>query len=412
MAKRVAVILAGGGALGAYEVGALKALAQGLAPGVGPLEASMFLGTSVGAFNATFLAAQGDIPLAEAVTRLESVWLNRIADRGGGNGVYRLRLNPAQFLDPLKIARDPLRFWRRWFHDSAFLTKGALRTIRETKFGRDGLFLSHWISDLDFNNLLSTYPMERMIDEVINFSALKRSPKKLYIATMDWDTTEAIFHTEKTLNQTEGPRVVRAACSVMGIFPFVWIDKRQICDATPVLETPIAPAIDAGIDHIHIIYLWPDTLLSKDGAAFQGTIRKLYRSAILPFGSDLFRQSRDIDHDNRFFIYSEEIRQGLAKGLHEKVVNEFAQRLRERMEMPVQGKVGMNVFRPRRELSYSPRDILNFKIDFIEHLIKRGYEDTRDNKCNTPECYGLKGFTGSLFGHFSSDEQLGMKLAK
>ena len=62
--ERVALVLSGGGALGAYEVGVLKALCQGLCPGLGPrkLEATLRVGTSVGAFNAAFLAARVRAP--------------------------------------------------------------------------------------------------------------------------------------------------------------------------------------------------------------------------------------------------------------------------------------------------------------------------------------------------------------
>lgn len=53
---RVAVVLAGGGAHGAYELGALSALLPALAErGAQP---SLFVGTSVGAINAACLAPE------------------------------------------------------------------------------------------------------------------------------------------------------------------------------------------------------------------------------------------------------------------------------------------------------------------------------------------------------------------
>lgn len=62
---RVAFVLGGGGHLGAYEVGMLKALLEaGIAP-------DLVLGTSVGAVNGAVLAAD---PTLHAVDRLERMW--------------------------------------------------------------------------------------------------------------------------------------------------------------------------------------------------------------------------------------------------------------------------------------------------------------------------------------------------
>ena len=58
--NRTAFVLSGGGATGAYEVGIMKALMNGESPVTGhkPPEVGSFVGTSVGAYNASFMAAQ------------------------------------------------------------------------------------------------------------------------------------------------------------------------------------------------------------------------------------------------------------------------------------------------------------------------------------------------------------------
>jgi NTE family protein len=62
----LAFVLGGGGARGALQVGALRALLEiGLAP-------DLLVGTSIGAANASFLAVEGCTP--EAVDRLEAAW--------------------------------------------------------------------------------------------------------------------------------------------------------------------------------------------------------------------------------------------------------------------------------------------------------------------------------------------------
>ena len=66
MSGRTAFVLAGGGSLGAVQVGMLKALVRN---GVVP---DLVVGASVGAINAAYFAA---VPSAEGVARLERVWL-------------------------------------------------------------------------------------------------------------------------------------------------------------------------------------------------------------------------------------------------------------------------------------------------------------------------------------------------
>jgi NTE family protein len=75
-ADRTAFVLGGGGALGACEVGMLKALAEA---GVVP---ELILGTSVGAVNGALFAAD---PTASGVARLEELWhgVNESAIFGG-----------------------------------------------------------------------------------------------------------------------------------------------------------------------------------------------------------------------------------------------------------------------------------------------------------------------------------------
>lgn len=68
----VGLVLSGGGARGAYEIGVLSALAPVLeARGERP---DVIVGTSAGAINAALLAADAHIPFASAVRRAEGTW--------------------------------------------------------------------------------------------------------------------------------------------------------------------------------------------------------------------------------------------------------------------------------------------------------------------------------------------------
>ena len=88
--RKLAFVLSGGGARGALQVGALRAL---LEAGIQP---DLMVGTSIGAVNATYLAIQG-INLA-GVSELEAAWLDaKEADLLPPN---YLRLALRSFLNP------------------------------------------------------------------------------------------------------------------------------------------------------------------------------------------------------------------------------------------------------------------------------------------------------------------------
>src|SRR5712692_5108159 len=113
--SHLALVLACGGARGAYQVGVLAGLAERL-PG---LEFPILSGMSVGAINTFYLAAHPG-PLSAAVTGLRAEW-----DRLTSDAVYRVR--------PIRLARAMVRWaWpgrhpRARRHPAVARVPGALR---------------------------------------------------------------------------------------------------------------------------------------------------------------------------------------------------------------------------------------------------------------------------------------------
>lgn len=70
--KKTGLILSGGGARAAYQIGVLRAIAESL-PNDYPVPFDIICGTSAGGFNATGLATHASC-LHDGVTMLESVW--------------------------------------------------------------------------------------------------------------------------------------------------------------------------------------------------------------------------------------------------------------------------------------------------------------------------------------------------
>src|ERR1700682_5706115 len=89
-----ALVLSGGGAYAAYEVGVMKALIAGVSPATGltPLDPAIFSGSSAGSVNAAFMASQPAATLSSTVQYLEDLWVDQIAeDSASCYGAVRYR---------------------------------------------------------------------------------------------------------------------------------------------------------------------------------------------------------------------------------------------------------------------------------------------------------------------------------
>jgi len=106
-----ALILMGGGARAAYQVGVLKAVAallrdarRGLDPGIaqGQNPFPILVGTSAGAINATALACRAD-NFQDAVAQLVNVWENFHADQVYRSDLFGVMRSGARWLSLLSL---------------------------------------------------------------------------------------------------------------------------------------------------------------------------------------------------------------------------------------------------------------------------------------------------------------------
>lgn len=120
MKKKIALILSGGAARGAYEAGVIKALLPELEKhGAG---ISILSGTSVGSINASYLASIMHLPVKEIVENLEHYWLTFKKEH-----VFKENWSHAglrSFLGSLKISQPDFQ---------GFLDYGPLRKIIENE---------------------------------------------------------------------------------------------------------------------------------------------------------------------------------------------------------------------------------------------------------------------------------------
>jgi NTE family protein len=227
--KKVAVILSGGGARGAYEVGVLSYVLDGYARvrGAAP-RIDILCGTSVGAINACFLAAH----LADAtvgIRRLVDLWTELDLGRVLGFGM-----------------RQALGLHR-------VVLGGGPQT--------SGIF--------------DVTPMTQLIEREIPWRAIARTLRHGHLSALSVSATEVssgrtvIFMQtgpDGTLPSTAPPRTVirgsiigplhaLASAAIPILFPPVRIGRELFMDGGVRQNTPIAPAIRLGATHVFAIGL-------------------------------------------------------------------------------------------------------------------------------------------------------------
>lgn len=230
-----ALVLAGGGARGAYEVGALSVLLPRLKGQV-----KLILGTSVGAFNAAYLAANWEKSA------------QRIVD--GGSDLWR----ELRFGDVLAPVVSP---------------GGLGRFLRYV-----GEFLP--LLGLDALSLLDPKPLAGTIERKVGFDQLNRNVDSgrlsavAVVATSAYTNRSVVFHRGGAPHQPQDPeraidyvptseleaKHVLASGAIPALFPAVRVTAPTAAagwysDGGTRLNTPIKPALWLGAERVIVIAL-------------------------------------------------------------------------------------------------------------------------------------------------------------
>jgi predicted acylesterase/phospholipase RssA len=258
-ADHTAIVLSGGGAYGAFAVGALKVLFAGRSPATDfkPVEADILTGTSVGAFNAAMVAGAPEPDCLDAILRLESIWIDRIADRPGGNnnGVFRVVGDPADYIDPNAL-RSPVVTAMNLVNDSLVL--GRYFISRTANFlTSDGPLEQRLISLFNLGSFIDSRPYSRLLHDVVREEDVLQSRKLLRIIATDWITGTAVHFSNSDFHDGLGLSAIMASTAIPGVFPPVRIGTDIYVDGGVVENTPLKPALDCGATHLHVIYFDP-----------------------------------------------------------------------------------------------------------------------------------------------------------
>jgi NTE family protein len=229
-------VLAGGGARGAYEVGALAALAPALAArGETP---DIIVGTSIGALNGAFFAARAHEPLDEVAAAGLEMW------------------RELRWGDALRPLVSPYEL-------------GRLLSAGGTLAGVPGLRLL---------GLLDPSPLRGTLERLVAFERIARNVRDgaltaaAVVATAYATTRSVVFHhggPELGLDSARAidyagtplaPEHVLASAAIPGAFPAVEIRRPRAAagwygDGGVRLNAPLKPALALGADRVVVIGL-------------------------------------------------------------------------------------------------------------------------------------------------------------
>jgi NTE family protein len=226
---RVAVLLSGGGARSAYQVGVLRAIAQLLPDGANPFP--IIVGTSAGAVSAAALAAEADV-WPRGVERLVRVW--------------------SQFEVPQVFRADGGAMLRAGLHWMLSALSGG-RLMRAPRSLFDNAPLHALLgSELDWPRLHAN--VERGAVHAIALCATRYGDGRS-VAFYDAASDVAPWRrwSREGRRVRLGPEHLMASAAIPFLFPAVRLDGDFYGDGAMRQLAPLSPAIHLGADRLLVI---------------------------------------------------------------------------------------------------------------------------------------------------------------
>jgi NTE family protein len=233
---RVALVLAGGGARGAYEIGALSILLPHLERrGERP---DVIVGTSVGAINAAFLAATAADPLSQSLEQGFRLWSEIAFD-----DVLRPLVSTSELAKALGsfgglLGLPGARLW------SLLDPSPLARTLR---------------ARVPFERIRANVASGQLVAAAVVATSARSGDSVVFHdggGRPAADRQRAITYIRARL----APEHVRASAAIPGVFPAVRVAKPRAAggwyfDGGTRLNTPIKPALALGAERIVVIAL-------------------------------------------------------------------------------------------------------------------------------------------------------------
>lgn len=233
-APKIGLVLSGGGARGAYEVGVLLYVFDELAKELGRAPRFNFIcGTSAGAINACFLASILGRP--NEITRLATIWRGLRFDDMLRFGMRQLLALPGKVFGGDHQQNSPERL-------GGILNAAALENIVRTG--------CEW-SDIGRN--ISAGLLDAL---AVSATDLASGRTTLFLQTLSSELPQWSLRTQVDAQAVAlRPEHALASAAIPTLFPAVRIDGRYYCDGALRQNTPLTPAIRLGADRLLVIGL-------------------------------------------------------------------------------------------------------------------------------------------------------------
>lgn len=222
--SQTALVLQGGGALGAFEGGVVRALEEA---GIRP---DIVAGVSIGAFNGAIVAAHP----GRAGPVLAEFW-------------RRLSLALPDLVD------DRLRRLAGSWHTLAFGVPDFFKP-RWTGLPFMGAGPQAWTS------LYDTAPVKALLREFVDFAALKTSPVRLLLSAVNVETAQLTIFDSYADELT--PEHILASGSLPPGFPWTTIDGQHYWDGGIISNSPLELLLErtgTARKRVFVVDLYPDT---------------------------------------------------------------------------------------------------------------------------------------------------------
>jgi predicted acylesterase/phospholipase RssA len=383
-----AVILSGGGASGAYEVGVLKGLFAGDSPATGyrPLMPDIFTGTSIGAYNASLLVAEITDRGFAAIDQLEHIWLNVLPqdDDTGHNFIARYRGDPFEYFNPDVAFSHPLADSLQLARDASFFARDFYRRGLVFFLSSDDIE-TRLLKLIDPSAIISNEPERRLIKKTVNFQNIRQSDKVLKIAATNWSTGDLRVFKNDELTDDLGPKAVLASTSIPGIFPQIEIQDEYYADGGVVMNTPMNLAIDSGADILHVVYLDPE-VKAIPLLPVRNSIDTFSRLFAIQFAATVNRDIEVVHQINKgIAVVKRAASGGPVSGQDTRAFILAAQRLSRVEDYSKYRQITIHRYQPRDTLR-GILGLLNFSRDKSLDLIKRGFQDAIYHNCKASKC--------------------------
>jgi NTE family protein len=219
----IALVLQGGGALGAYQAGVYEALTEA------NLHPDWIAGISIGAINGALIA--GNAPEAR-VAKLRAFW-------------QRVTAKPyCDWSTRLFVAKsDAVRQWQNQMSANLALISGASGFFTPR-------FPAPWLyppGTMEATSFYDTGRLKATLEQLIDFDRINANRMRLSVGAVNVRSGNFVYFDSRT--HTIGPEHIMASAALPPGFPAVEIDGEHYWDGGSVSNTPLQWIVDSHPHH-------------------------------------------------------------------------------------------------------------------------------------------------------------------